>query len=414
MQHNASSPSTLDQWVIHIQPFLRHFTLTRFLILLTLITAFIAWNRGIALLYAVVAILITTLILSFLGARWQVRALSMQRRLPLLSLVGEPVVIEYHFSVPSLKAKTQQHRFLIQLSDTIQALSQPNSDKISLISFLPRLTTHQPYAVTQYFHQRGIYQFQSTTIMSAYPFGIVRQQRYLLSAMQQISVLPAFYSLNKIVLPKGQSMNSTQSPAHIGHDEFHQLRPFQPQDALKHIHWAKSAQSLNNRPMDPQLISKSYHDANSPTLTICLPQGAGLSAAQFESALSIAASFAQYCYLHHIPCMLYGEFDQQTWLCSINKTAGLFTYLITPLASLSAYSQHYKQHLTQAIATAHTTLLTFRHHQQATPFVPDRLGHIDICFNDQQINTLTNNITPHRLTYLVSSDNTDWLSLFNA
>ena len=59
----------LDALIVALEPVLRHFNLHRFLWLFTVVCALIAWNRGLALLWGMVAFLLAALLLSW-GMCW--------------------------------------------------------------------------------------------------------------------------------------------------------------------------------------------------------------------------------------------------------------------------------------------------------------------------------------------------------
>jgi len=94
--------------------------------------------------------------------------------------------------------------------------------------------------------RRGIYPFHSLALISSYPFGLVRCRRHL-PIEGEFVVYPAPYDCP---VPRaagfepmvgGKYTGKNRSPSG---DRFSGVRPMQPSDPLKLIHWASSAKGL--------------------------------------------------------------------------------------------------------------------------------------------------------------------------
>jgi len=110
------------------------------------------------------------------------------------------------------------------------------------------------------FDRRGVYSFSALSLVSSYPFGLVRSRGHL-PLQGEVVVYPAAYEcpapraagFEPMVGGKFAGRNRSASG-----DSFHGIRPIRPGDPVKLIHWASSAkgQGLMVREYDEELSGR--------------------------------------------------------------------------------------------------------------------------------------------------------------
>ncbi|MCU7877055.1 MAG: DUF58 domain-containing protein [Candidatus Thiodiazotropha sp. (ex Lucinoma borealis)] len=285
---NRLSPQTialLQRWV----------SLHRVLWLLTLACFFVAWNRGLALLYGLFALSLALLLISHVMPRLQLRGIHVERSLDDDLTAGSEGMIEYRLSAPG-------RRYHLQLTDRLPFSEQEQS------LFFSRSDKDNLKQQTFHCERRGYYQLQELTLSSAYPFGIVSQSRRIETAPFEVLVLPQVYELSNLPSPVIADANSDGDlpvPQQGGHDEFATVREYTHGDGLRHIHWRTSARRQ-------QLVVKEYERSDRPVLLVvldCRPgfnQGEG-ARSTFEYAISIAASMIHFASRDGIQSILVAE-----------------------------------------------------------------------------------------------------------
>ncbi|MFT5127857.1 MAG: hypothetical protein ACI8W8_001464 [Rhodothermales bacterium] len=110
------------------------------------------------------------------------------------------------------------------------------------------------------FEKRGVYPFSSLRLHSAFPFGLVSFQRAL-DCTGEVVVHPGVYPCAPPPAAGFEPMLGGRFHGkHRGSsgDHFHGVRPMQPQDPVKLIHWASSSkgQGLMVREFDEELSGR--------------------------------------------------------------------------------------------------------------------------------------------------------------
>lgn len=135
--------------------------------------------------------------------------------------------------------------------------------------------------------RRGVLRFEGVTLARTDPFGLVKACRDV-SLPQTICVLPRRYRLPPLALPGSRhyQQGGVALAASVGDsEEFMSLREYRPGDPLKRIHWRSFA-----RIGEP--VVKEYQDEFFERHCLVLDTFVHRqSQAQFEEAVSIAASF---------------------------------------------------------------------------------------------------------------------------
>lgn len=135
------------------------------------------------------------------------------------------------------------------------------------------------------FSKRGVYGFSEAIIKSTFPFGFVEASRAL-RLPGEIVVYPAVYptehpraaGYDVMVGGKFHGKRRTTSGTH-----FAGIRPMQPGDALKQIHWKSSAKGLG-------VMVKTFEEELSGRISIIMDAGHGGDAKTFDDCLRAVAS----------------------------------------------------------------------------------------------------------------------------
>jgi len=156
---------------------------------------------------------------------------------------------------------------------TVDAVSR-NSDAELRVEFVPA--------------RRGAVRFEGMTISKKDPLGLVKAGRTV-ALHQSILILPKRYPLPPVRLPgtRVYQQGGVALAGSIGDsEEFVSLRDYRPGDPLRRIHWKSWARS--GKP-----VVKEYQEEYFVRHALVLDTfRSGASAAVFEEAVSVAASFA--------------------------------------------------------------------------------------------------------------------------
>ncbi len=136
-------------------------------------------------------------------------------------------------------------------------------------------------------YRRGTLQIEGATVARADPLGLIRS---LVRAgpPDKLVVLPRRYSLPQLALPgarRYQHGGVTLASSVGDSEEFMSLRDYRPGDPLQRIHWKSFARS--GKP-----VVKEYQDEFFERHALVLDTFTDRDGAEFEEAVSLAASFA--------------------------------------------------------------------------------------------------------------------------
>ena len=154
--------------------------------------------------------------------------------------------------------------------------------------------------------QRGVYGHDQVKLSSFYPFGLVRATREL-PLPGEVVVHPALYETEP---PRAAGYDVMVGGKHKGQRRvssglhFAGVRPFEPGDPLKQIHWRSSAKGQG-------LMVKTYEEELSGRVCFILDSGHTGSVKTLDDCLRAAGSlmFAALDAGHHIEWMDLGEIE---------------------------------------------------------------------------------------------------------
>ena len=289
----SRSPSNLPD----LEAFL---TLRNFLFALSVVVFLIAWNRGITLLYGMLAMLLAVLLVSYLAPAWMLRGLNLQHRHPPRINEGESFAVAL-----SVTHSGRLARSMVEVWGEFSAA--PEHDRQHM-SFLPLVKKRSQTALTFNADYRGLHKVGPFTLKSAFPLGMHTVQRQLADA-SEILVLPQTFPVGFFPYTSGDYMplrgvNAVSMAG--GSDLFFGVREYRHGDNPRHIHWPSSARHN-------ALIVKEFQYVTATELTILLDlhgqanHGEGKHST-LEYAIKIAASVAEHALHqgHHVRLMGFG------------------------------------------------------------------------------------------------------------
>lgn len=250
--------------------------------LLGIATFVIAWNRGIALLYALFAVLVGAALFSLVGARLMLRAATVRFQLPVQASVGDCISVQ----VAILPQTWPFRRHLLQLN-------APYPFAPGQHVFLPLcgrdLVRQQRVVCTR----RGLFRLQDVSVASAYPLGLATVRRRWAAVPAGITIHPRIYPGTAFSLPASSARSSVdmERPApSLGQELFREVREYRRGDNPRHIHWRSSARQGH-------LVVKQFDAVTTSETWIVLDLDPASHAGQgqdhsFERAIEIAASIA--------------------------------------------------------------------------------------------------------------------------
>lgn len=271
----------------------RWINLHRVLWFLTLVSFFIAWNRGLALLYGLFSLLVALLVVSYGMPRWQLRKLHVTRRLTGEYTAGHMAGITYALA-------TDGARYHVALTESLDFTQEQEHH-----FFFDKISRRASCTIQFECCLRGCFQLRDIQLSSAYPFGVIEYSKSISTDSVEVLVFPRVVTLSQIPLPLAADA-STSGDAQIlqkgGRDEFAGVREYCHGDAMNRIHWPVSARHQN-------LVVKEYEKTDRPALMVVLDcrkifnVGDG-SRSTFEYSITLAASMIRFASREGMPCFL--------------------------------------------------------------------------------------------------------------
>lgn len=304
-------------WVDH---HLEKLTLKLMLIILIVILSLIAWNRGVAFLYAVNALLLSTVTISWLLPKLGLKGISIKRKVDACAYEGDTVTLEY-----DLTQKGFFSRYLIEIVDVLP-FRYP-SENVFLIPKLKRLL-HLKYDLTC--DTRGLHTLNSLTLRTGFPLNVFVSQKQFDLPQERMVVYPKALDVKKFTIQSDATnrqfgMQAIEKKG--GQDEFIGVREYRHGDSVRKIHWSASAKRR-------EWIVKEFEDVSTQSLTIILDmqQQANVGEnkhATFEYAVKIAVSLALYALENSIALNIYGYGKGKLELINIQGMHNVQTILET-------------------------------------------------------------------------------------
>lgn len=281
-----------------VDKLLKKLSLKSFILLLLAVLLFIAYNRGIALIYALVALISATYIVAYLTPRFALRSIAVSRVIKKHATQGQVLKLRYRLTHKHFLA-----RYMVVLQDKIPFTEQYNND--FLIPILNNETTIEHKLTCDI---RGEHVLGPITLESGFPLGINTSKITIANSEVTTLVYPQYFNIKKIPLSANlKNLHQGDYPIEkvSGIDEFIGVREYRHGDPIKHIHWVSSAKR-------DELIVKEFNNVNESSISIVLDLhhnknfGKGVHTT-LEYAVKITTSLAIYAIQNSIALNIYAE-----------------------------------------------------------------------------------------------------------
>lgn len=359
----------LDQLIEPLKPLLRYINPHRFVWLLAVVCAVIAWNRGLALLYALVACLLSLLLLSHALCRWHVRGVTVARSWPDMAHAGVPFDVRYRLTSSGVRHFVSVHEML----DAEMAAG--GAMQLSPV-FVAQLNREADVVGECRINQRGVYALNELALRSAYPFGLVTHTRTQATEPHQVFVLPAMFDVAQ--LPFGlavhQGHGALSSQKQGAHDEFAGLREYRRGDPSKIIHWGATARQIA---MNQPWQVKTFETFDHPNMLLVFNQE-DFSEASFECMMSVAASIMRHaCWVGH-PLAYVHRLDGRFCDGWVTPHSAHVHQDMRPLCAMQPQPGAYAEVLAHALQRHPHANLVVTFGRQSISLADDRRAHLHV------------------------------------
>jgi uncharacterized protein (DUF58 family) len=240
-----------------------------FFLLVTLGVGIAAINTENNLLYLVLGLLLGLISASGMLSEMVIRELAVECHYPGDSVAGRPFL----FEVRVKNTKRRQPTFAVQIEDRARG-------GVVGKTFIFRLAAGETVsrAVEGLWPRRGKVELEDVRISTRFPFGLF-EKAIVADWAREFIVLPRA-AADAVALEPQASRSGVRPAGKVGAgSDLFALRPWQPADGVRKIHWRKSAGGAG-------LQSKVYEAEQYPEATLALVPGGDVP---LEQAITMAA-----------------------------------------------------------------------------------------------------------------------------
>lgn len=346
----------------------------RFLWLLALACFLVAWNRGLDLLYGLIALVLAVVLVSWLLPWLAVRRVSIERRQQGPARAGGALTLAYTVRTPR-----PCHHLI--LGEDLPCSTMDGAQVRHLASVRDGTT----FSIGFGCDRRGVFNTRQLVLGSAWPFGLVEVTRPRSTPRCRLVVLPKTFAIRALTVLRTdlESIAGVSTTAHPAIDhEFAGVREYRFGDSLKHVHWPASARHQC-------LIVREYESRDRSHLLVVVDARAGTDIGQapestFEYAISIAGSLIEYAIENGTGLDLYID-GRPPLAFAIPPAANRSLDYLVKLAPVRAEG-HRPFASVVATAMAHYghagALITIRNRADAGALSGVRGDHLDILINE--------------------------------
>lgn len=341
--------------LIDLSAFEKYLSLKRILITLAIVLFLIAWNRGVALLYAMDALIVATLLIAWLVPKFNIRQIDVEITLPETANEGEDIPI-------SIKSKKIGFfsRYMIEFwgdfpfAPPFESANLKNSG----MKLLTKINTEATHTMRVPCELRGYYKLDTFNLRTGFPLGLITTERKVsLNPDKDTSILiyPKPLEVAQFDIANDPSHTALQldnNPRVGGNDEYIGVREYRHGDNPRHIHWPTSAKRGD-------LIVREFQQNSTTHLTIILDlnqqnnTGEGRHST-LEYAIKITASLVKYAIDNQYSFTVFGLGKEpvEISVSSRSQSTNILNNALEALAWINAdgdndYSQAVRQHLAE-------------------------------------------------------------------
>lgn len=252
-----------------------------------LVLLLVAWNRGIALLYGLLALVLATWLIAHLAPLRYLRGIEARRRHPASVHEGErlPLTLE-------LRHAGRVPRYLLEVVDRVPCAPEEERQPSG---FIERLRGRERLELNVSCERRGVHTLGPLRLRTAYPLGIRRRELELPGTESELLVYPAAFPIRRLKWLEASLtpvLGSRAVAVKGGDESFFGLRDYQRGDSPRHIDWRSTARL-------GRLLVKERELLASTELMIVLDLNREHQAGEgwesmLEYAVKIAASIARF------------------------------------------------------------------------------------------------------------------------
>lgn len=259
-------------------------------ITLGLLIGLSALNSGQNLLYLVLAMMLSMLIVSVLLARNNLRRLTLRRNYPLEFYAGQSIqgIVEIH------NAKRLFYSYAVSVQEVVGGPLRGGRDletrvfRAFALLVPPGRRAHCPLTIS--LPVRGLYTIRQARIISRFPFGFFEKMRSTPEAAK-ILVYPRLVPTFALMAHCPQFFGEVEAERKGRGTTLFDVRDYQPGDPARLIHWRLSAKGQG-------IKAKEFEQEESRAYRLmldlrCPPQPGPALVAEFEKAVSVAATLAR-------------------------------------------------------------------------------------------------------------------------
>ncbi len=260
--------------------FLGRLNLSVLLLAMIGILFLIAWNRGVALLYGALWVLVCIYAVAWSYPRLGLSAIGVNRRVPEKAHEGERIEIVYELHNGAFFS-----RYLVELLDSVTLFEK------EIFVLIPKLARRKIFRYEAECMLRGVHRFGDIALQSGFPLGIALARTSVALTPQTLLVYPRPEPVGRLH-GGGDRSSRLHEDFYMersgGHEEFIGLREYREGDSPRTIHWPTSARTGS-------LMVREYHENVAPRLTIVLNLNRHFDAGKgkdslLEYSVKIAAS----------------------------------------------------------------------------------------------------------------------------
>jgi uncharacterized protein (DUF58 family) len=216
-------------------------------VVVLVIVAFAAWNTGNNLLFLVLSIMLSTIFVSWMTARFSLRDLNVSARFPDHIFAGEQA--EVLVTLRNSKRLLPSFSVLVEMRGSfdrpgiVQRKQGPaKKTALAYMTYIPHQAAAEQ-SIEQMFPKRGHVLVKGFELSTRFPFGFFRHRRRLSARDVDIVVYPKPEPItDKLNLLPLQSGQTTSLRRGAGQDLL-LLRDYQTRDDLRHIDWKATARA---------------------------------------------------------------------------------------------------------------------------------------------------------------------------
>ncbi|BBA36170.1 uncharacterized protein sS8_4240 [Methylocaldum marinum] len=252
-----------------------------------LVLLLIAWNRGIALLYGLLALVLATWVIAHLAPLRHLLGIEARRRHPPSVHEGEPLPLTVE-----LRHAGRGARYLLEVVDRVPCAPEEEQQPSG---FIERLRERAKLELQASCDCRGTYTLGPLRLRTGYPLGIRWRELELPGTESELLVYPAPFPIRRLKWLDASLtpvLGSRAVAVKGGDESFFGLRDYQRGDSPRYIDWRSTARLS-------RLLVKEHEVLASSELMIVLDLNREHQAGEgresmLEYAVKIAASIARF------------------------------------------------------------------------------------------------------------------------